>query len=96
MHMAVARLGCERAVVGTGWTNSCSGCINRLRKHHSHHVEGSFLAGKAPWVLNGCLPVKNAFYCTLINEWAWLRSRVHSFYLKVHLGSGLESELRQK
>ena len=47
-------------MVGTGWTNSCFGCINRLRKHYSHLVEGTFLAGKAPWVLNGCLPLSIA------------------------------------
>ena len=32
----------------------------------------------------------------LVNDWAWLKSRVSLVMLKVHLGSGLEPELRQK
>ena len=31
MHMIAARLGCQSAMVGTGWTNSCPGCIHRTR-----------------------------------------------------------------
>ena len=50
MHMAAARLGCKRAMVGTGWANFRPGCINRLRKHYSYLVEGLFLAGKAAWL----------------------------------------------
>ena len=46
MHMVAARLGCQSAMVGTGWANSCPGCMDRLRKRYSHLVEGSFLAGK--------------------------------------------------
>ena len=30
---------------------------------------GWFLAGKAVWVLNICLPIENADYCMLGNEW---------------------------
>ena len=37
----------------------------------------------------------SADYCMLVNEWAWLRSQVWLFSLKVHLGLFLESELRQ-
>ena len=36
MHMVTARLGYESAMVGTGWANSCPGCIDRLRKRYSH------------------------------------------------------------
>ena len=53
MHMAAARLGCKRAMVGTRWANSHPGCMNRLRKHYSHLVGGLFLAGKAAWALSG-------------------------------------------
>ena len=67
--------GCKRVMVGTRWVNSCPGCMNRLRKCYSHLLGGSFLARKASWVLNGCLPTKNADYCVLVNEWAWLRSQ---------------------
>ena len=46
--------------------------------------------------LSRCLPTENADYCMLVNEWAWLRSRVCLFFLKVHLGSVSESELTQE
>ena len=97
MHTAAARLGCKRTVVGTGWANSRPGCMmSRLRKCYSHLLGGSFLAGKASWAPSRCLPTESADYCMLVNEWAWLRSQVCLLSLKVHLGSILESELRQK
>ena len=40
MHMVVAKLGCERAMVRTGWATSRPDCMNRLRKHSSHFVRG--------------------------------------------------------
>ena len=46
MHMVAARLGCQRAVVGTGWANSCPGCMDRFRKHYSQGVH--FWQGKLP------------------------------------------------
>ena len=79
MHMAAARLGCKRTVVGTGWANSWPGCMSRLRKCYSHLSGGSFLAGKASWALSGCLPIESADHCMLVNEGAWLRSRVCCF-----------------
>ena len=48
------------------------------------------------WALSRCLPIENAGYCMLVNEWAWLRSWVCLSRLRVHLGSVLESELIQK
>ena len=71
-----ARLGCRSAMVGTGWANSCPGCMDRLRKHYSHLVGSSFLAGKVAWTLSGCMTTKSTDYCMLVNEWAWSRSRV--------------------
>ena len=76
MHMVAARLCCQSAMVGTEWSNSCPGCMDRLRKHYSHLVGGSFLAGKVAWTLSGCMTTENADYCMLVNEWAWSRSRV--------------------
>ena len=70
-----ARLGCKRIMAGTRWANFHPGCINRLRKCYSHLVGGSFLAEKAAWALSGFLPSENTDYCTLVIEWAWLRSR---------------------
>ena len=93
VHMAAARLGCKRTMVGTGWANSRPGCMSRLRKCYSHLSGGSFLAGKASWALSGCLPIESADHCMLVNEWAWLRSRVCLLRLEVELGSVLESEL---
>ena len=49
MHMVAARLCCQSAMVGTGWVNSCPGCMDRLRKRYSHLV-GGFISGR-----EGCL-----------------------------------------
>ena len=76
MHMAAARLGCKKAIVGSRRANSRPGCMNRRRKCYSHLVGGLFLAGKAAWALRGYLPTENADYCMLVNEWAWLKSWV--------------------
>ena len=65
MHMVAARLGFKRAMVGTGWATSCADCMNRLRKYHSHLVEGWFLARKAAWVLSGFMETNSADYCVL-------------------------------
>ena len=96
MHMAAARVGCKRTMVGTGWYNSGLGCMSRLRKHYSHLSGGSFLTENASWALSGCLPIESADHCMLINEWAWLMSQVCLLRLEVELGSILESELEQK
>ena len=87
VHMAPARLGCKRAMVGTEWANSSPCCMSRRRKHYSYFLGGSFLAVKVAWALSEYLPTKNADYCMLINEWAWLSARVCLLRLKVHLGS---------
>ena len=68
MHMATARLGCKRTMVGNGYANNHPGCINSLRKDYSHLVGDSFMAGKAAWVLSGCLLTENADYCMFVNE----------------------------
>ena len=63
LHMlavvAVVAVG-RNALVGTGWSNSCLVCPNRLRKHCSHLVGSSFLVVKAFSALNGCLLAENA------------------------------------
>ena len=50
IHMVAARLGCERAMVGTRWATSRSDCMDRLRKHCSPC--GSW---KAACVLSWCM-----------------------------------------
>ena len=67
--------------------------MERLRKHV---VVGWFLARKAAWALSGCMATESADHYMLVNEWAWLRSRVCLLMLEVDLGLGLESELEQK
>ena len=42
------------------------------------------------------LPIESADYCMLVNEWAWLTSRVCLLRLEVELASVLESKLGQK
>ena len=96
MHMVAAWLGCQSAMVGTGWANSRPGCMDRLRKCYSNLLGASFLAGKCTWSLSGCMLTESADYCMLVNEWTWSRSRVCLFRLEVDLGSCLESELGQK
>ena len=53
MHMAGARLGCKKTMVGTEWANSCPGGTNSPRKDYSHLLGGSFLAGKVTWAQSG-------------------------------------------
>ena len=60
LHMVAVVAVCRNALVGTGWSNSCLVCTNRLRKHCSHLVESSFLAVKAFSALNGYLLAENA------------------------------------
>ena len=52
MHMAAARLGCKRTVVGTGWANSWPGCMSRLRKC-AVHMAAARLGCKGPWLAPG-------------------------------------------
>ena len=49
MHMVAARLGFEKAMVGTRWATPRPDCLDRLRKHYSHLADGWFLARKAAW-----------------------------------------------
>ena len=91
MHMVAARLGCQRAMVGTRWVTSHPDCMDRHRKHYSHLVEGWFLAKKAALTLSRCKTTKSADYCLLGNEWAWLRSRVCG----LGMGSVLNLDLEQ-
>ena len=53
-----------------------------------------FISGREGFLaLSGCLPIESADHCMLVNEGAWLRSRVCLLRLEVELGSVLESEL---
>ena len=83
-------------MVGTGWANSQPGCMSKLRKCYSHPSGGSFLSEKASWTLSRCLLIESADYCMLVNEWAWLTSRVCLLRLDVELASVLESKISQK
>ena len=53
-----------------GLIPALAACMDRLRKRHSHLVEGSFLAGKVAWTLSRCMTTDSADYCMLVNEWA--------------------------
>ena len=54
-----------RDMVGTGWATSHPDCMDRLRKHCFHLVEGWFLARKAAWALSGCMVSNSADYCVM-------------------------------
>ena len=96
MHMVAARLGFEKAMVGTRRATPPSDCMDRLRKHYSHLAEGWFLARKAAWSLSGCMATDNADYYRLVNEWVQSKSRDCSLRTEVDVGAVLESELGQK
>ena len=63
--MVAARLGFEKAMVGTRWAIPHPDCMDRLRKHYSHLAEGWFLARKAAWSLSGCMATNSA--CLLMS-----------------------------
>ena len=90
MHMAAARLGCQKTMVGNKWSR----CMSKLRKCYSHR---GFISGR-----EGCLGskrvllIESADYCMLINEWAWLMSRVCLLRMEVEFASVLESKIGQK
>ena len=87
MHMVAARLGFEKAMVGTQRATPRSDCMDRLRKHYSHLAEGWFLARKAFWSLSGCMATDNADYYMLVNEWVWSKSRDCLLRPEVDMGS---------
>ena len=82
--------GCKSTMVGTRWANSCPGCMDRLRKHYSHLVGGSFLAGKATWAL---MTTEGADYYMLVNEWACM-VKVTSLLVKAESGLGFSFGVR--
>ena len=74
VHMVAARLDCKRAIVGTKW--AASGCMDRLRKHHSHLVGVHFWQERLLGLWIGVYPTESAVYWMLVNEWVRLRSRM--------------------
>ena len=73
--MVAARLGFEKAMVGTRWATPHSDCMDRLRKHYSHLAEGWFLARKATLSLSRCMTTDSADYYMLVKECVWSKSR---------------------
>ena len=67
MHMVAARLGFEKAMVGTRWATPRPDCMDRLRKHYSHLAEDWYLARKAAWSLSGCMATNSAITCSLMS-----------------------------
>ena len=57
--MVAARLGFEKAIVGTRWAIQRPDCMDRLRKHYSKLAEGWLLARKADWSFSGGLLLKS-------------------------------------
>ena len=94
--MVATSLGFEKAMVGTRWATPFPDCIDRLRKHYSHHAEGWLLAREAAWSLSRCKATYSADYYMLVNGWVWSNSRDCFLRPEVDMGSALESELGQK
>jgi len=74
VQMVAARLGFEKAMVGTQRATPRPDCMDRLRKHYSHLAEGWFLARMAACALSGCMVADSADYYMLVNEWVWSKS----------------------
>ena len=91
--MVAIRLGFEKVMVGTEWATSCPDCMDRLRNHYSHLVEGWFLGRKTVWALSGCMTTDNVDYCMLVNGKASSKSRVCLLRLEVDMGSVFELSL---
>ena len=54
-------------------------------------------SGEQVWLGSDvCMTTESVDNCMLVNEWAWLRSRVCLLILEVDLGSVLQSEVGQK
>ena len=94
--MVPARLGFEKAMIGTGRATPRPDYMDRFRKHYSHLAEGWFLARKAAWALSGCMATDSADYYMLVNEWVWSKSQDRLLRPEVDMGAVLESELGQK
>ena len=67
MHMVAARLGFERAMVGTGWVTTHPDCMDRLGKHCSYLLQCCFWQGRLLGLaVSGCRAISSADYCMLI------------------------------
>ena len=73
VHMAAARLGYKRTMVGTGWANSWPGHTNRCRVLCTWQLLG--LVVKEPWLSTGWA-----------NSWPGYMSRLRKHY--PHLSGG--------
>ena len=85
------QVGFEKAMVGTWRATPHPDCIDRLRKHYTHLVEGWFLARKAAWSLSGCMATNSADYYMYVNEWVWSKSRL---LIKARRGHGCSFGVR--
>ena len=95
-NLVAARLGFEKAIVGTRRATPRPECLDRLRIHYYHLAEGWFLAKNAAWFLSRCMATESADYYMLVNEWMWSKSRDCLLRSEVDKGAVLESELGQK
>ena len=94
VHMVAARLGVEKAMVGSGRATPRPDCMDRLRKHYSHFAEGCFLARKAAWSLSGCMATDSADYYMLVSEWVCSQSRYCLLKASFEVRSWMEMEIR--
>ena len=94
--MVATRLGFEKDMVSTRKATPRPDCLDRLRIHYYHLVEGWFQARKAAWSLSRCMATDSADYYMLVNECVWSKSRDCLLRSEVDMGAVLESELGQK
>ena len=72
MHMVGARLGFEKAMVGTGRATPCPDCMDRLRNTTLTLQRAGFWQER---LFGGCMATDSADYYMLVNEWMWSKSR---------------------
>ena len=91
VQMVAARLGFEKAIVGTGRANPRPDCMDRLRKHYCRLAEGWFLARKAAWSLSGCMASDSAtITCSLMSGVV----KVTTLLIKARSGHGCRFGVR--
>ena len=94
---AAARLACKNAMVCTGWGNSHSGYIKRLRKHNSHFVGIHFWQGRLLvfWV-GVCQPRMVTVTCSLISRHGWGYKRAYFAWNALGMSIGVRTQAEMK
>ena len=102
VHVSLSDSTCTIFRPKTGLRNHLGACIfqkfpgratqSEVNPQDMNPQLANQLLGQFKWVFAG----QKAGYYKLMNKWTWLKSPVWLSWLKVHLGSALESAFQQK